>query len=219
MTSIPMLSDQAENPSALLLLAHGSGLPMDSPFMADVAARIAARGVTVLRFEFPYMSDRRTGGSKRPPPRAEKLCDFYQDAITQVRREMRENMQLLIGGKSLGGRVASLVADEEYSEARIQGLVCLGYPFHPPKKPENLRTLHLEGLTCPTLICQGTRDPLGTQDEIATYELSDAIQISWVGDGDHDFKPRKKSGFTNDQNLQDAAEAVVSFVASLSNAV
>ena len=215
MTSSLMLTDTAETPCATLLLAHGSGLPMDSPFMTDIAARIALGGVTVLRFEFPYMAERRTGGSKRPPPRADKLCDVFCDTITEVRMAMPSSMPLLIGGKSMGGRVASMIADVEYARGNVHGLVCLGYPFHPPKKPESLRTAHLMDLACPTLICQGTRDPLGTSDEIAGYGLPERIAFSWITDGDHDFVPRKRASSTPDQNRQDAADAVAAFALSL----
>lgn len=215
MTSIPMLHDKARNARMTVLLAHGSGLPMDSPFMKDMALRIAATGIGVLRFEFPYMAQRRTGGSRRPPPRGDTLCDFYNEAIGVARQKISRGEQLLIGGKSLGGRVASMVADAAFAAGDVQGLVCLGYPFHPPKKPDALRTAHLLTLTCPALFCQGTRDPLGTSEEIEGYDLSSCIEFEWLEDGDHDFKPRKRSGRTQEQNCQDAADAVLAFAASL----
>jgi len=210
-----MLATPAENPRATLLLAHGSGAPMDSPFMDDIAAHLSGVGISVQRFEFPYMSQRRTGGSKRPPPRADKLCAFYMEAIAQVRATLGVSDVLFIGGKSLGGRVASMVADAARADGLAQGLVCLGYPFHPPKKPDTLRTAHLADIECPTLICQGTRDPLGTYEEVATYALSDAIHVEWIGDGDHDLKPRKRSSFTHEQNMQDVADAIAKFAATL----
>ncbi|MGI9406465.1 MAG: alpha/beta family hydrolase [Hyphomicrobiaceae bacterium] len=215
MTSIPLLVDEAEDARATLLLAHGSGLPMDSPFMTAFARLAAERGMTALRFEFPYMADRRTSGSKRPPPRADKLCDFYLEAIDVARKHTGMRGPLLIGGKSLGGRVASMVADIAVADGSIRGVVCLGYPFHPPKKPETLRTAHLADLVCPTLICQGTRDPLGTAEEVAGYTLSNVIKIVWLEDGDHDFVPRKRSGRTQADNLQDAVDVVASFADSL----
>ncbi len=94
----------------------------------------------------------------------------------------------------MGGRVASLVADELHAEKRIAGLVCLGYPFHPPKKPEQLRTAHLEHLACPALIVQGERDPFGGRGEVEAYRLSPAIAFHWVGDGDHDLGPPRRLG-------------------------
>jgi predicted alpha/beta-hydrolase family hydrolase len=118
---------------------------------------------------------------------------------------------LVIGGKSMGGRIASLIADE----AGVAGLVCLGYPFHPVGKPDRLRVAHLATLTTPTLIVQGTRDPFGTREEVAGYALSDAIKIHWLEDGDHDFKPRKASGHTQQQHWHDAVAAVAGFIESL----
>src|SRR5262249_24203016 len=95
-------------------------------------------------------------------------------------------------GKSMGGRIASLIADEAVS----QGLVCLGYPFHPPGRPQNLRVEHLRHLRTPALIVQGTRDSLGSREEAGGYELSPRIRIAWIDDGDHSFKPTKRSGRT-----------------------
>jgi predicted alpha/beta-hydrolase family hydrolase len=98
---------------------------------------------------------------------------------------------LVVGGKSMGGRVASMVSDQLLAAGKIVGLLCLGYPFHPPGRPEQLRTAHLEALRTPALICQGTRDPFGTREEVAGYALSEQIELFWVEDGDHDLKPRK----------------------------
>jgi predicted alpha/beta-hydrolase family hydrolase len=123
---------------------------------------------------------------------------------------------LIIGGKSMGGRVASLVVDELHAAGRIAGLACLGYPFHPPKKPEQLRTAHLLALACPALIVQGERDPFGTRAEVEGYGLSPAIRLHWASDGDHDLGPRGGSGFTRKGNLAAAADAVVEFAKGLS---
>ncbi len=112
----------------------------------------------------------------------------------------------------MGGRVASMVAEALSAEGKIAGLVCLGYPFHPPGAPDKLRTAHLETLSVPTLICQGTRDPFGAREEVKAYPLSKAIRIHWLEDGDHDFRPRKESGRTAKQNLIDAADAVSEWV-------
>jgi uncharacterized protein len=109
----------------------------------------------------------------------------------------------------MGGRVASMVADEVHRQGDITGLICLGYPFHPPTKPEQLRTKHLLNLETPALICQGTRDQFGTPEEVSTYELSPAIEILWLEDGDHDLKPRKSvSGFTAADHLSAMAAKV-----------
>jgi predicted alpha/beta-hydrolase family hydrolase len=159
--------------------------------------------VSTYRFEFAYMAARREG-ARKPPPKAERLMDEYRAAVAAV----PAGGPLVIGGKSMGGRVASLVADELFTAGRIAGLVCLGYPFHPPKKPEQLRTAHLKQLVCPALIVQGERDPFGGRDEVESYGLSRAIRFHWAADGDHDLGPRGGSGFTRKGNLAAAADAV-----------
>src|SRR4029077_16882641 len=107
------------------------------------------------------------------------------------------------------------VADELFGQRRIAGLVCLGYPFHPPKAPEKLPTAHLEATVCPTLIVQGERDPFGTRAEVEGFRLSPAIRLHWVGDGDHDLGPRGASGFTRKGTLTAAADAIAAFAASV----
>lgn len=194
-----------------LLLAHGAGAPMTSPFMETMSELLVARGIAVTRFEFAYMAARRQGGKRKPPPKAERLIGEYEEAVDAVRRKLREGQVLLIGGKSMGGRVASLVADDLYARHRISGLVCLGYPFHPPGKPDRLRTAHLVDLRCPTLIVQGDRDALGARTEIAAMALSAKISFHWADDGDHDLAPRRRSGFTHDENLAAAADAIAAF--------
>jgi predicted alpha/beta-hydrolase family hydrolase len=119
---------------------------------------------------------------------------------------------LAIGGKSMGGRAASLIAQELFDASRIRKLVLFGYPFHPPTKPEHLRTSHLENLTCPTLLLQGERDPFGTKDEVPLYPLSRKIRTAWLADGDHDFKPRVASGHTWKENLAQAADDAANFI-------
>jgi predicted alpha/beta-hydrolase family hydrolase len=190
-----------------VVLAHGAGAPMDSPFMNAVAAGLAAAGLRVARFEFPYMRRRREEGRRGAPDREPALRAAWREVIG----ELGGGERLVIGGKSLGGRMASLVADE----TGARGLVCLGYPFHPPDRPDRLRTAHLQDLRTPTLIVQGTRDPLGTREEVAAYSLSPAIRILWLEDGDHSFKPRVSSGFKEKQHLETAVAAVVGFVRGL----
>ncbi len=164
-----------------------------------------------IRFEFAYMAGRRTGEGRKPPPRAERVMGEYRDLV----ESLDEGRPLFIGGKSMGGRVASMVADELFRAGRIAGLVCLGYPFHPPGAPDKLRTAHLEILKTPALICQGTRDPFGTREEVERYPLSASIKLHWLEDGDHDFRPAKGSGVTAKQNLNTAADAVAAWVRSL----
>jgi predicted alpha/beta-hydrolase family hydrolase len=181
--------------------------------MTAAAQALAAAGLRVARFEFGYMAARRTTGPK-PPPRAETLNPEYLAAIDALRPKGK----LIIGGKSMGGRVASMVADEARAAGKVAGLLCLGYPFHPPEKPQQLRTAHLAGLETPALIVQGTRDPFGTRDEVAAYKLSKAIEILWLEDGDHDLKPRKKiSGFSAADHLKTMAGRVAAWSRNLRN--
>jgi predicted alpha/beta-hydrolase family hydrolase len=175
---------------------------------------LAERHLRATGFEFAYMAARRTGGTKRPPPNAEALTAEYRDMIRTLATRGKQR-RLVIGGKSLGGRVASLIADELYKAGEIGGLVCLGYPFHPPGAPEKLRTAHLEGLKCPALIVQGDRDPFGNRSEVEALPLSKSIDLVWMNDGDHDFGPRGRSGFTRKGNLAEAADAVAAFIAGL----
>ncbi|MBZ9681879.1 MULTISPECIES: alpha/beta family hydrolase [unclassified Mesorhizobium] len=201
------LFDGHETAPVTILLAHGAGASMDSPSMTATAKALAAAGFQVVRFEFHYMAARRYG-QRKPPPRAETVNPEYINAIADLRAKGVTG-KLIIGGKSMGGRVASMIADEMFSKGEILGLVCLGYPFHPPGKPEQLRTKHLAGLKTPTLIFQGTRDEFGTKDEVATYNLSNAIEVIWLEDGDHDLKPRKSiSGFSIADHLTTLAETV-----------
>ena len=188
-----------------ILLAHGAGAPMDSASMTAISNALAGSGIRVARFEFGYMAGRRHSQAKRPPPRAETLCSEYIAAVDALSAPG----PLIIGGKSMGGRVASMIADALYSAGRITGLLCIGYPFHPIDKPNQLRTAHLREIKTPTLIVQGTRDPFGARDEVAAYKLSKTIEILWLENGDHDLKPRKAaSGFSAADHLKSMAGRV-----------
>ncbi|RUX20141.1 alpha/beta hydrolase [Mesorhizobium sp. M2A.F.Ca.ET.042.01.1.1] len=202
------LFDGFDTAPITILLAHGAGASMDSPSMTATAKALSTAGFQVARFEFHYMSARRYG-HRKPPPRAEAVNPEYIKAIADLRAKGVTG-KLIIGGKSMGGRVASMVADEMFAKGEIVGLACLGYPFHPPGKPEQLRTKHLLDLKTPTLIFQGTRDEFGTNEEVATYGLSSAIEVVWLEDGDHDLKPRKAiSGFSTADHLKTVAETMV----------
>jgi predicted alpha/beta-hydrolase family hydrolase len=195
-----------------ILLAHGAGAPMDSAAMSASAQALAEAGLRVVRFEFDYMAARRTSAGRKPPPRAETLVPEYLAAID----DLGVQAPLVIGGKSMGGRVASMIADELYASGRIAGLLCLGYPFHPIGKPGQLRTAHLAGMKTPTLIVQGTRDLFGTREEVSTYVLSKSIEILWIEDGDHDLRSRKSvTGLSPAENLQIVGEQVASWCARI----
>jgi predicted alpha/beta-hydrolase family hydrolase len=198
-------------PAARFLLAHGAGAPMDSEFMEQLSGLLCHEGCEVIRFEFPYMAKRRMTGKRSPPDRAPALTQCWREQIAELNANSNPGQKLIIGGKSMGGRMASLVADE----LAVTGLVCFGYPFHPPRKPEQLRVEHLHKNKIPTLIVQGSRDPLGHQQEVESYHLPRNITMCWLSDGDHDFKPRVKSGFTWQQHLESAAINTRSFIDQL----
>jgi predicted alpha/beta-hydrolase family hydrolase len=207
------LHDGPEDARVTVLLGHGAGAPMDSQSMNATAKALAAAGLRVVRFEFGYMASRRTAEGRKPPPRAETLNPEYIAAVEELGPTTGP---LVIGGKSMGGRVASMVADELFAAGRIAGLLCLGYPFHPPGRPTQLRTRHLADLKTPTLICQGTRDEFGTPEEVKGYTLSDNIEVLWLEDGDHDLKPRKNvSGFSAADHLKTVANAVSAWAARI----
>jgi len=207
------LFDGPEDARFILLLAHGAGAPMDSASMNATAKALATASIRVARFEFGYMAARRTG-TRRPPPKAETVIPQFVAAVDDLGPTAGP---LLIGGKSMGSRVASMAADALFDAGRIAGLVCLGYPFHPPGRPTQLRTAHLKSLRTPTLIVQGTRDEFGVPAEVETYDLSPNIELLWLPDGDHDLKPRKAiSGFTTAQHLQTLADNVHAFAARIS---
>lgn len=187
---------------ATLILAHGAGGRMNSPFLNFIAEGLAENGVRVVRFEFPYKRARR-----RVPDPPAVLMDTWRAVIEKLGGGPR----VAIGGKSLGGRIASMIAED----AAARGLVCLGYPFHPPGKPQQLRTAHLEKLRTPALIVQGERDPFGAPEDVAGYKLSSSIRIEWLPDGDHSFKPRKQSGHTEKEHLARAVSLVAAFLSNL----
>ena len=180
---------------------------MDAPFMTTVARELGERGIRVVRFEFPYMAARRTGGKRGAPDREAVLLATWRDVVANLGGGER----VVIGGKSMGGRMATLVADE----LRVRGVVCFGYPFHPPGQPAKVRTAHLETLATPMLVLQGERDPFGTREDVAGYHLSSRIRIEWIPDGDHSLKPRARSGVTERQNLTRAIEAAAAFMAAI----
>lgn len=204
------LVDGPSDAAATVLLAHGAGAPMDSPFMQAMAHGLAKHGWRVVRFEFPYMARRRTSGQKAAPDRLPRLQEAFCE---QVALEA-SGKPLIIGGKSMGGRVASTIADAQAARGVI-GCLCLGYPFHPPGKPQNLRTEHLAELQTPTLIVQGERDSFGRREEVEGYALAPTIALHWMLAGDHSFKPTRSSGFSEAEHWATAAAAADGFIRRL----
>jgi predicted alpha/beta-hydrolase family hydrolase len=199
----PRLIDGADAAPATVLLAHGAGAPMDSPFMAAIAGGLAASGWRVVRFEFPYMARMRETGRRQGPDRMPILQETFRQQV-QLEKAAGPERTLFIGGKSMGGRVASLLVDALTSSDGVRGCICLGYPFHPPGKPLNLRTEHLAALRTPTLILQGERDSFGRREEVESYTLSQQLQLRWIANGDHSFKPTKSSGLSEAGNWAEA---------------
>ena len=179
---------------------------MDTPFMTFFAEGLAKAGYRTARFEFPYMAARRAGGARKPPDRAPVLLDTWRAVIAQFGAE-----RLVVGGKSMGGRMASMIADE----CGVRGLLCLGYPFYGAGRKDKPRIDHLLTLKTRTLICQGERDPMGDRESISGLKLARTIRMRWLPDGDHDLKPRKASGYTHAENLRDALDAAGAFLAAL----
>lgn len=200
----------ADDAALTVLLAHGAGAPMDTPFMTFFAEGVARLGHRVGRFEFPYMAERRKKGVRKPPNTAPILLETWRAAIAAC-----GSSKIVIGGKSMGGRMASMIADEAQHDGKVRGLVCLGYPFYGAGKRDKPRTAHLEALRTPTLICQGERDALGDRASVESIKLSPHIRVHWSTDGDHDLKPRKVSGRSHDENLNSALDAVGAFLAAL----
>lgn len=203
-----LLIDGPQRARTTIVLAHGAGAPMDSPFMDFFAEQLAAKKYGVVRFEFPYMRNRRATGKRSPPNAGRILEQTWLDVIESLSSAKRGAKRLFIGGKSMGGRIASMIADG----TDVAGLICLGYPFHPPGKPDRLRTGHLQAIQTLTLILQGERDTFGNAGEVSAYQLSSQLKLSWLPDGDHSFKPRKSSGLTEEENWLAAVDRIAEFV-------
>lgn len=190
---------------ATLVLAHGAGADSQSDFMQFMAEHIACPQIEVLTFDFPYMQRRQQTGKKSPPDRMPKLIESFKRQINKTL-----NKSIFIGGKSMGGRVASMIADE----VNANGVICMGYPFHPPGKQEKTRTEHLQTLKTPALILQGTRDPFGKPHEVEHYHLSKAIKVHWLEDGNHSFETLKRSEFSTETSWALAAQQAQQFILS-----
>ena len=191
------------------IFAHGAGAPMDSDWMNEMTNKLVKLGLRVVRFEFPYMAERRVTGKKRPPNSKSILLDTWKEVI---KKERKKSDKVFIGGKSMGGRMASLIVDE----MGVNGLICFGFPFHAPGKGPKDRIDHLKTIKTPTLIIQGTRDSMGNQEECATYNLSKKIKFIWLNDGDHSFKPRVKSGHNLNEHMDKASQSLFNFTEKLS---
>ncbi len=202
---VSYLYDGPKTAPFVFAFAHGAGAPMDTPWMNTIARGLAAHGIRVVRFEFPYMAARRItkkrGGAPDRPP---VLLETWRQVIA----DHGGGVRVAIGGKSMGGRIATMIADE----MEVRGVACIGYPFHPPGKPQQLRTAHLETMRTPTLIVQGTRDEFGSRDEVAQYALAPSIRFEWIEGGNHSLKPKPASQAAETGNMNRAVDAVAAFL-------
>ncbi len=204
------LVDSPEHePKGIFLLAHGAGKGMSSPFMSSIAKGIAAAGVRVVRFHFPYMEKTLRIGMETPTDQRKVLKQCFSEMITHCREQEKcPSKYIIIGGKTMGARIASMVADKH----KVAGVICLGYPFHPLNKPKHFRIKHLKTIETPTLICQGENDPFGRREEVQQQILSKSIKFHWLEKCDNNFKPGKLSHRTQDENLEDVIRACNGFI-------
>ena len=199
-----------------VVLGHGAGANQASGFMRMFAKGLAARGLDVMTFNFIYMEQGRSVPDQKP--KLEACCRAVIEAALK-HKKLKKN-RLVIGGKSMGGRIASQVmagADKDAVLDAVAGLVFLGYPLHPPGAPEKLRVEHLEHIHKPMLFVQGTRDALGTPDEIQPYikNLRPAAKIYSIEGGDHSFKSPKKFGLSPEQIFEHAMDEIDRWVRSI----
>ena len=198
--------DKSETEMAVVVFAHGAGAGMSSTFMEQIAKGLVSLGISVVRFNFPYMERRAEDGKRRPPDRMPKLIEDMENLLSQLDIEL----PLFIGGKSMGSRVAASLNARCYE--KVRGVFALGYPFHPIGKPEKTRLEPLVQTQLPILIVQGDRDKLGNKQEILHYSLGQHCQVKFLSDGDHDLKPRVKSGFTHEGHINNACQYIKDFV-------
>ena len=203
--SLTALLDEAQHSDAFLLLAHGSGADKDHDFMSGYARAVANQGISVLRFNFPYMD-----AGKKFPDRAPVAVAVWKQVRSWVGSNLSGEVPVFAAGKSFGGRMASL-AVAEGMDAR--SLVFLGYPLHAPKKEDKLRDEHLYPLTVPMLFLEGTRDPFANRDIMTRVfsNLNGDSELLWVEGGDHSFKVAR-SGRTVSEDAAGLAEATVDFM-------
>jgi predicted alpha/beta-hydrolase family hydrolase len=197
------------------VLAHGAGAGQFSSFIVRVASGLAGRGIEVVTFDFPYMQQ-----GKRVPDRAPKLESSYRAVISEVIARDKPP-KVFIGGKSLGGRIAShLAAADDALAGQISGLICLGYPLHPPGARERLRDAHLPRIRSPVLIVQGERDAFGSPDEIrsAIRTMSAPVDLLAIAGGDHSLSVPKRGPVTQEEIYRRVEEHIASWMAARAKA-
>ena len=212
MTALVYSPPEPSQRAATLILAHGAGAPQSSAFMVDFARGMARRGCHAVTFNFPY-----TEQGRRLPDRAPTLEACFRDVIAAIRaRADLGTGPLVIGGKSMGGRIASHLAAQGLAD--LAGLVALGYPLHPPSRPEQLRALHLARIRQPMLIVQGSRDAFGTPEELrpALAPLGATATLQVVEGGDHSFKVPKRGPITQEEVFERVQDEIARWIGRLS---
>ena len=215
-TGLHYPADRQKARQATVLLAHGAGAPQLSPFMRQFATGLAARGVDAVTFNFLYMEQ----GRRAPDPKA-RLEATYRAAVEATRAAVASAAtRLVIGGKSMGGRIASQVAakhdDDDATAVEVDGLIFLGYPLHPPGRPERRRDAHLPSIAAPMLFVQGSRDTFGTRDEM--QPVVDACQdarLHIIERGDHSLKVRGKDAPSPEEVYDSVQDVMADWIASL----
>lgn len=204
-------ADPTQAVDALLVLAHGAGAGQRHPFMVTMARGLAERGVDVVTFDFPYMREKR-----RVPDKAPVLEAAFRDTITDARSRVGRGHRLFIGGKSMGGRMATHLASQRLEED-LGGAIALGYPLHPPGKPDQPRVAHLPAIHVPMLIVQGERDAFGTADEVRPVfaALPAPATVHVVPHGDHSLAVPKSAGVPQKEIYAGVMDTMVAWLRSV----
>jgi uncharacterized protein len=194
---------QPENPWALYVLAHGAGAGMRHHFMERIAQALAGRGMATLRYQFPYVE----AGSRRPDPPG--VLEATVRAAAARARELAPDLPLVVGGKSMGGRMTSNAMARRPLDG-VRGVVFLGFPLHPARQPGTARAEHLERVGAPMLFLQGTRDDLADLGLVTRVcgNLGSGATLHVVEGADHSFSVLKRSGRTDAQVLEELADTI-----------
>jgi predicted alpha/beta-hydrolase family hydrolase len=203
---ISLIENNIPGATALVVFAHGAGADKSSDFMQTMTKFLNEHKISVIRFNFAYMDKRLVDNKRYPPDKMPKLLDCLNSVLSNI----DSTLPIFLAGKSMGGRVSATLAESALK--KVKGVMCLGYPFHPQKQPDKLRLEPLQKTILPILIVQGDRDALGNENEIHDYEISSLCQVLFLPDGDHNLKPRVKSGYTHQQHLKSAIDMMKNFI-------
>ena len=208
----------------LIVFAHGAGANMHHDFMVSMSNKLVDAGFQVYRFNFLYMQANMQDGKRRPPDRAPKLLNHFEQVLIDVGEKIDQGLinpkRIVLMGKSMGARMSAIITSNEYCfvssvakniASKISAVVCLGYPFVPLKGGEP-RLSPIQTNPLPILIVQGERDKFGGREQLHHWTLSEKTQLCWMNDGDHSLQPRKSSGYTLEGHLQLAVCCISDFI-------